>query len=49
MENVLILLGILVLVFFLIRRGGVGCCGGGHSQTPSGDGKKDEKTKPRCH
>ncbi len=33
MEKWLILLGIIGLIFFLIKRGGVGmgCCGGGHS------------------
>ena len=49
MEKWLIILGIVGLVFFLMRRGGMGCCGGGHSHTPSGDGKEDEKKKPSCH
>jgi YHS domain-containing protein len=36
MEKWLIILGVVGLVFFLIRRGGMGCCGGGHSHSPSG-------------
>jgi len=49
MGNVFIILGVIVLFFVLMRFGGKGCCGAGHSQTPSGDGKKEEKTKPTCH
>jgi hypothetical protein len=30
-------------------RGGKGCCGGGHSHSPSGEGKEDEKKKLSCH
>ncbi len=49
MEKWLIILGIIGLFLFLMRRGGMGCCGGGRSHTPSGDGKEDEKKKPSCH
>jgi hypothetical protein len=45
MGNVIIILGVIVLLFVLMRWGGMGCCGAGHSQTPSGEGKKNEKEK----
>jgi hypothetical protein len=49
MEKWLIVLGVVGLFFFLMRRGGMGCCGGGHSHSHSGAGKEDEKKKLHCH
>jgi hypothetical protein len=50
MENWLILLGIIGLFFFLMRRGGagMGCCGGGHSHgNPSKDSEEKTKENPK--
>jgi Fe-S oxidoreductase len=46
MENWLILLGIIGLFLFLMRRGGagMGCCGGGHSHGDPSE-EKAEGTK----
>jgi hypothetical protein len=49
MEKWLIILGVVGLVFFLMRRGGMGCCGGGHSNPPSAEGKEGENEKQSCH
>lgn len=49
MEKWLIILGIVGLFFFLMHRGGMGCCGGGHSHSPSEEGKEDGKKEPSCH
>jgi len=50
MENWLIVLGIVALFFFLMRRGGagMGCCGGGHSRGgPSKDSEGKTKENPK--
>jgi hypothetical protein len=49
MEKWLIILGVVGLFFFLMRRGGMGCCGGGDSHSHSETGKKDEKKTLNCH
>jgi hypothetical protein len=49
MEKWFIILGVVGLFFFLMRRGGMGCCGGSHSHSASGEGKEDEKKKLSCH
>ena len=49
MGNWLIVLGIIALFFFLMRRGGagMGCCGDGHSHgSPSEDSEGKTKENP---
>jgi hypothetical protein len=50
MGNWLIFLGIIALLFFLMRRGGagMGCCGGGHSRGgPLRDTEGETKENPK--
>jgi len=44
MEKWLIILGVTGLFFFLMRRDGMGCCGGGHSREDPSEHTK-EKSK----
>lgn len=37
-----------LLFFMMFRGGGMGCCGGGHSYSPFGSEKGEEKSQS-CH
>ena len=53
MAEIIITLVVVGLVFFLMRKGGIGCCGGhSHADQPgthSHDNQKKERTQKGCH